>query len=110
MVNFPLVGKRVKLGLEFGIHDNTYLEKHLSKKGIHLFDGLPDDSLKILASDIMNGRMIIFPDNLDSYGISTDKMLIAKAVRVSYNILFFFKPIKWETDNKPLLCSRWRDS
>lgn len=75
-----------------------------------MFDDLPDDSLKILASDIMNGRMIIFLDNLDSYGISKDKMLILKVVRMSYNISLFFKPIKWETDNKCLLCSRWRDS
>lgn len=31
LVNFPLIGKRMKLGLKFGIHDNTYLEKLLSK-------------------------------------------------------------------------------
>ncbi|MCU5584211.1 patatin-like phospholipase family protein [Bacillus toyonensis] len=103
--NILLIGKGIELGLEFGIHDNNYLENwlenQLSKKGIHTFADLPDDKLKIIASDITNGRMIIFPDSLDHYGISKDKMSIAKAVRMSCTIPFFFKPIKWETDKNP---------
>lgn len=103
--NIPFIGKGIEFGLQFGIHDNDFLEKwmenQLNKKNIHTFADLPDDKLKIIASDITNGRMIIFPDDLDYYGISPNKMSVAKAVRMSCTIPFFFKPIKWETDKNP---------
>lgn len=103
--NIPVIGKGLELGLEFGIHDNNYLEEwmenQLGKKNIRTFADLPDDKLKIIASDISNGRMIIFPDDLKYYGIMKEKMSVAKAVRMSCTIPFFFKPIKWETDKNP---------
>lgn len=100
--NIPLVGKGLELGFQFGIHDNDYLEKwmgnQLNKKNIHTFADLPDDNLKIIASDITNGRMIIFPDDLEYYGMSKEEITVARAVRMSCSIPFFFKPIKWETN------------
>ena len=99
--DIPLVGKGLELVFQLGIHDNDYLENWienlLAKKNIHTFADLPDDQLKIIASDITNGRMIIFPDNLDYYGITKEQMSVAKAVRMSCSIPYFFKPVKWET-------------
>lgn len=99
--NIPLVGKGLEVGFELGIHDNNYIEEWmerlLAKKNIHTFADFPDDRLKIIASDITSGRMVIFPDSLDYYGLSKEKMSVAKAVRMSSSIPFFFKPIKWET-------------
>lgn len=103
--SIPLIGKGLELGLQFGIHDNDYLEewmeKQLNKKNINTFADLSDDKLKIIASDVTNGRMIVFPDDLDYYGISKEEMSVAKAVRMSCTIPFFFKPIKWETPKNP---------
>lgn len=98
----PLVGKGLEVWFQFGVHDNDYLEKWienlLGKKGIHSFADFPDDKLKIIASDISNGRMIIFPDSLDYYNVPRENMSVAKAVRMSCSIPFFFKPVNWETN------------
>lgn len=99
--NIPLLGKGLEVYLELGVYDSSYLEEFidnlLAKKNIHTFADLPDDKLKIIASDITNGRMIVFPDDLDYYGVPKEKMSIAKAVRMSSSIPFFFKPIIWDT-------------
>ncbi|MDA2330935.1 patatin-like phospholipase family protein [Bacillus cereus] len=99
--NIPVVGKGLEVCFQLGIHDNDYLEKWienlLAKKNIHSFSDFAENNLKIIASDITNGRMIIFPDSLDYYGLPKEKMSVAKAVRMSSAIPFFFKPIKWET-------------
>ena len=35
-----------------------------SRKGVYTFGDLPKDSLKLVASDLTNGRMIVLPDDL----------------------------------------------
>ncbi|MBO1579476.1 patatin-like phospholipase family protein [Bacillus sp. XF8] len=98
----PFVGKGVNVWAKLGIYSNDFLEKWLEdllhKKDIHNFSDLPNPhKLKIIASDISNGKMVIFPDDLPNYGFRNQNFSIAKAVRMSSTIPFYFEPVKWKT-------------
>lgn len=41
--------------------------------------------------------MVIFPDDLPNYGFTNQDFSIAKAVRMSSTIPFYFEPVKWKT-------------
>lgn len=90
--------KWINLYFQGGLYKGKELEKWLSKKlaakGIYTFDDLPKDSLKLVTSDLTNGRMIVIPDDLKDYGINWKKFSVAKALRMSCGIPFFFEPIK----------------
>ena len=70
----------------------------LRKKGIHLFTDLPDlNKLKIIASDISNGKMVIFPDDLPNLRIFKLPLFsIAKAVRIEWNHSFLLRTSEME--------------
>lgn len=98
----PFIGKGLSAWTTLGIYSNIFIEEWieelLRKKGVHLFTDLPDlNKLKIIASDISNGKMVIFPDDLPNYGFLNYRFSIAKAVRMSSTIPFFFEPVKWRT-------------
>lgn len=83
-----------RLGLYQGkALENWFLEK-LALKGVYSFSDLPPGSLKLVASDLTNGKMIVLPDDLGKYGISADSFPIARAIRMSCGIPFFFEPVK----------------
>lgn len=83
-----------RLGLYQGkALENWFLEK-LAEKGVYTFSDLPIGSLRLLASDLTNGRMLVIPDDLEKYGISADTFPIARALRMSCGIPFFFEPVK----------------
>lgn len=93
----PLL-KWVNLYFRMGLYQGKVLEKwfyeKLGAKGIYTFGDLPKGALKLIASDLSNGRMIILPDDLSYYGINADDFLIAKALRMSCGIPYFFEPVK----------------
>ncbi|PED70243.1 phospholipase [Bacillus pseudomycoides] len=98
----PFIGKGLNAWAKLGIYSNdfleTWLEDLLQKKGIHNFSDLSNpQNLKIIASDISNGKMVIFPDDLPNYGFTNQDFSIAKAVRMSSTIPFYFEPVKWKT-------------
>ncbi|MFP3919962.1 patatin-like phospholipase family protein [Lysinibacillus telephonicus] len=90
--------KWVNLYFRLGLYKGKVLEKwfykKLAVKGIYTFNDLPKGSLKLVASDLTNGRMIVIPDDLASYGINWRTFSVAKALRMSCGIPFFFEPIK----------------
>jgi NTE family protein len=49
-------------------------------------------ALKIVASDISGGEMVVLPDDLSRLGLSTANYSVAEAVRLSMSIPFFFQP------------------
>jgi NTE family protein len=64
----------------------------------------PDWSLKLIAVDVTNRRLLVLPDDLAGYrepGRSTlidpDAFKISRAARMSMSIPYFFKPIELET-------------
>ncbi|QCR32878.1 patatin-like phospholipase family protein [Lysinibacillus sp. SGAir0095] len=83
-----------RMGLYKGKALEKWFYKKLAAKGILTFNDLPQGSLKLVASDLTNGRMIVIPDDLASYGIDWRTFSVAKALRMSCGIPFFFEPIK----------------
>jgi NTE family protein len=83
-----------RLGLYQGkALENWFLEK-LAAKGVYTFSDLPPGSLKLIASDLTNGKMIVLPDDLEGYGLSAATFPIARALRMSCGIPFFFEPVR----------------
>lgn len=93
----PIFGIFLELMINLGIYKNDYLESWvdllLSEKGIMTFADLPDGKLKIIASDISNGQMLILPDDLDRYNMTTPDLKISTAVMMSASMPFFYRPV-----------------
>ncbi|WP_100404771.1 patatin-like phospholipase family protein [Bacillus solitudinis] len=83
-----------KLGLFKGEKLENWLRDILKAKGISTFADLPDGTLKIIASDLSRGKMIVLPDDLKQYGAIPGMFSVARAVRMSCSIPYFFEPVK----------------
>ncbi len=97
----PLMGNAIELIRSKGFYDGRLIEKWiyklLEKKGIVKFKDLKkhgERTLKIIAADVTQKNILIIPDDLKRYGIEPSEFEIAKAVRMSTSIPFFFKPVK----------------
>ncbi|MNW55311.1 hypothetical protein D3C74_329630 [compost metagenome] len=66
---------------------------HFTKKGIRTISNLPKGKLRIIASDITSGRILVLPDDLERISIKSKGFEVARAVRMSYNIPYFFEPV-----------------
>lgn len=88
----PALRVLIKKGLYSGDALEQWIREWLSKKGIVRFGDLPRGSLRIIASDITNGRLLVLPDDLKLYGLEPDRFQVAKAVRMSCSIPYFFDP------------------
>jgi NTE family protein len=83
-----------RLGLYKGNELEKWIEEKLAARRVRTFSDLPSKSLRIIASDLSNGRLVVLPDDLVRYGISPGSFSIAKAVRMSCSIPYFFEPVK----------------
>ncbi|MBA2173625.1 patatin-like phospholipase family protein [Halobacillus locisalis] len=84
-----------RLGLYKGNRLENTLEQWLEEKGVRTFADLPPRSLKVICSDLTLGRMVVIPDDLRSvYGIDPATFSVAKAVRMSSGLPYFFIPVK----------------
>jgi len=92
-----------KLGLYKGDALEKWIASILAKKGIETFADIPYQSLRIIVSDITNGQLVILPDDLDKYGMNPLEFSIAKAVRMSCSIPYFFEPVKLYHERKKSL-------
>jgi NTE family protein len=93
---FPFIrwiGLYKRLGLYRGKNFETWMDTRLAEKGIKTFGDLEKGALTIIASDLTNGKMLVFPDDLPSYGINPDHFQVSKAVRMSCSLPFFFQPL-----------------
>ncbi len=93
--------KWVNVYNHLGLYKGKALEKwffqKLAAKGVYTFGDLPKDSLKLVASDLTNGRMIVLPDDLHKYHIDAENFSVACALRMSCGIPFFFEPVTLKT-------------
>jgi NTE family protein len=100
----PVFGSLFELMFHLGIYKNEYLETWLdsllSEKGIQTFADLPEGKLKIIASDVSNGQMLILPDDLDRYGMTPADLKISTAVMMSASIPFFYRPVIWRAKDR----------
>ncbi|GAA0482209.1 patatin-like phospholipase family protein [Salinibacillus aidingensis] len=90
-----------RLGLYKGDALEKWIQEKLSAKGIYTFQDLPPGDLRIIGSDLSLGRMVVFPDDLERlYGIDGLSFPVARAVRISASIPFFFIPVKRIRDKR----------
>jgi len=72
------------------------LRKRLSMFGdLDVRPGAPwyaQRELKIVASDITRGQMVVLPDDLPAYGRAAETFPVGEAVRLSMSIPLFFEP------------------
>ncbi|GGD21349.1 patatin-like phospholipase family protein [Pontibacillus salipaludis] len=82
-----------RMGLYKGKKLEEWVYEMLGKKGVYTFRDLPEGSLKVIASDLTLGRIVVIPDDLERvYGISPNEFTVAKAVRMSAGLPYFFIP------------------
>ncbi|MEH7502572.1 patatin-like phospholipase family protein [Neobacillus drentensis] len=86
------------------MYKNDYLEAWLDslliEKGIKTFADLPEEKLKIIASDVSNGQMLILPDDLDRYGMTPADLKVSTAVMMSASLPFFYRPVIWKSKDR----------
>ncbi len=90
----------VKKGLYSGDLLKAWVNKKLMDRGICCFGDLPTNKLKIIASDISRGRLLVLPDDIAQYGMNPAKLEIAEAIRMSTSIPYFFEPVVIPKINK----------
>jgi len=97
IIPLPLM-KWFQLYWRLGLYQGNALEKwfleKLAAKDVYTFSDLPPGKLKLVASDLTNGKMLVLPDDLEGYGISAETFPIARALRMSCGIPFFFEPVR----------------
>jgi len=108
MDRVPVVGPLASLLFEKGIYEGAFLETWLGDllkaKGVDTFDKLILEEyrnderyrfkLRVIASDVSRGRMLVLPQDIKDYGIMPEKLNVALAVRMSMSIPFFFEPVR----------------
>lgn len=79
--------------------------RDVSKKGVRTFADLEEGQLKLTAADLSLGCLVILPDDLrEVYGLSPDTFSVAKAIRISAGLPYFFRPIKiYDQEAKSIL-------
>ncbi|AKN32106.1 phospholipase [Clostridium carboxidivorans P7] len=99
--SLPIIGKVLGVVAQKGLYQGKYIEtwidELLKAKGKTKFKDVSKNgvsNLKIIASDITKKSILILPDDLIKYGIDPMEFEIAKAVRMSTSIPFYFKPEK----------------
>lgn len=93
----PLVGPAARLFIKKGLYSGQRLERwveeKLAAKGVRTFGDLPKGKLRIIASDISQGKLLVLPDDIAQYGIDPLQFPVARAVRMSTSIPYFFDPV-----------------
>ncbi|MEK8132773.1 patatin-like phospholipase family protein [Paenibacillus filicis] len=95
--NTKLIGPLARLFIKKGLYSGEALEhwvhRLLLAKGIRTFGDLRPEQLRIIASDISGRKLLVLPDDIAHYGIDPKRLLVAKAVRMSTSIPYFFDPV-----------------
>lgn len=107
LYGLPLAGPVLSILFEMGMYKGDYIEnwvrEKLAAKGVKTFRDLVLSrrchadyryKLRLVASDISLGRMLVLPQDIGDYGINPDDLEVARAVRMSISIPFFFEPVR----------------
>ncbi|TLS52978.1 patatin-like phospholipase family protein [Paenibacillus antri] len=99
-----VVGPAIRLFLKKGLYSGDPLEEWieavLARKGIRTFADLPPNALRVVASDISLGKMLVLPEDIAQYGVDPMRFSVAKAVRMSCSLPFFFDPVKFRVKRR----------
>ena len=110
----PLVGIPLNLFIKKGIYEGDFFEKWLrqllARKNVRTFGDLIIDQykdsrerkfrLQVVASDVTKGKLLVLPNDAKEYGIKPERLDVARAVRMSMSIPYFYKPVKLYDKNK----------
>ncbi|GED29575.1 patatin-like phospholipase family protein [Brevibacillus centrosporus] len=100
----PVIGPIIELVFHEGLFRadrlELFIEDLLRRKGIRTFGDLPPEKLRIVASDVTAGKMLVLPDDLPRYDIDPNDFPIAKAARMSSSIPFFFQPAHLQSEGQ----------
>ncbi|MEI7024687.1 patatin-like phospholipase family protein [Paenibacillus sp. y28] len=92
-----IIGPAVRLFIKKGLYSGEALERwmahKLAAKGVRTFADLKPGTLKIVASDISQGKLLVLPDDIEQYGWKPAQLSVARAVRMSTSIPYFFDPV-----------------
>lgn len=108
----PVVGPVASVIVEKGIYEGRFFENWmrelLRRKNVQKFSDLiveefQDDEryrfkLRVIASDISRGRMLVLPQDITELGIRPEDLDVAAAVRMSMSIPFFFEPVRLQNE------------
>jgi NTE family protein len=96
LIRFPLY-KWLRMYFSLGLFNGDDLEKWLlhvlKEKGVIHFSDLSDEALRVIVADVSKKKIVVFPDDLAEYGIDPGQFSVARAVRMSAGLPFFFKPV-----------------
>ena len=103
----PLAGPLLALLLTKGMYRGDYLEEwvreKLAARGVRTFADLilPGEKderfrfkLQVIAADVSRGRMLVLPQDIAAYGVKPESLDVARAVRMSASLPFFYRPVK----------------
>ncbi|GGA22273.1 patatin-like phospholipase family protein [Paenibacillus physcomitrellae] len=97
LFNITLIGPALRVILKKGLYSGEALEQWVRSalllKGIRTFNDLERGKLSIVASDITRGKILVLPDDLIQLGFDPGRFEVAKAVRMSCSIPYFFDPV-----------------
>jgi len=105
----PGVGPLASVIFEKGIYEGKFFEEWMgdllrnSPRKVKTFGDLIMDEyradeqycfrLRVIASDVTLGRMLVLPQDIKDYGIRPEDLNVAHAVRMSMSIPFFYEPV-----------------
>jgi len=103
----PLVGLPLNLIFRLGLYPADPLEEWLAgllaERGVHTFADLvlPEFAedprfryrLRVVASDLSRRRLVVLPQDARRYGLDPDHLPVARAVRMSLSIPFYYEPV-----------------
>lgn len=95
-------GKAYSVVTDYGIYEGDYFtdwySELLKAKGVEVFGDLKKDNgeyrLQVVATDLTTRQMLILPRQLKKLGYDPDNFSVARAVRMSISIPFFFEPVR----------------
>lgn len=98
--SIPLIGQPISLLKTKGLYAGNAIEDFLTlkfkAKNKTKFKDISTNGvsrLKVLATDITKRKLIVLPDDLVNYNIDPMEFEIAKAVRMSMSIPFYYNPV-----------------
>ncbi len=103
----PVLGAAYNLIVNKGVYQGDFFEQWiralLAKKGVRTFGDLVINEyaaapqyrykLQVIASDISRGRLLVLPRDSAAYGIDPDHLEVARALRMSMSIPYFYRPV-----------------
>lgn len=102
------LGKAMSIVFQKGVFEGRYfsktIAKYLARRNVRTFRDLviPEFAndpryryrLRVVASDISRGKMLVLPQDIVDYGLAPDDLSVAAALRMSMSIPFVFEPVK----------------